>query len=228
MDDNGSDLFDLHLTTHSPGWLLRRRSALLHLLKSLRKQDIRTLFWGTPKRYPQKNSDRFPFRGKQAMLSKRKRASNILGARPHDESCGPPRSLGSASHSASTHYPPQNVLIVWKRLQKPLQPQPRKMKPKPQKFGETEMGGVGCLDSYTSDFVEKKGFLGGFRKSDLRRVPRSCGAISTSTAEPLVEVPNQFLKSRAFFANFPNKLCRSSAVPEICRKSRPAPLAETF
>ena len=25
-------------------------------------------------------------------------------------------------------------------------------------FYETEMGGVGCLDSYTTDFVEKKGF----------------------------------------------------------------------
>ena len=31
-----------------------------------------------------------------------------------------------------------------------------------------EMGAVGCLDSvFSADLVETKGFLGGFRKSDL-------------------------------------------------------------
>ena len=79
---------------------------------------------------------------------------------------------------------------------------------------ETEMGGVGCLDSYTADL----GFLGGFRKSDLRRVPRRCGANSSSikaSAEPLVKVPNQLLKTLSEF--------RSAGNPD----SRPFPKPST-
>ena len=44
------------------------------------------------------------------------------------------------------------------------------------------------------------------------------------SAEPLAEVPNQLLKSRAVFAYLPRNFVE---VPR-CRKSRPAPLAETF